>query len=154
MPSTRSRRRIPPGPSPTSRRLAGRPKLFVLDMFPYPSGDGLHVGHPLGYIGTDVFGRFRRMKGYNVLHAMGYDAFGLPAEQYAIETGTHPRVRTEQNIATMRRPASAPGSGARSTALDLHRRRVLLQVDAVDLLADLQFLVRQRTASAPARSQS
>jgi leucyl-tRNA synthetase len=92
----------PAGPLADVERLAGRPKLFLLDMFPYPSGAGLHVGHPLGYIGTDVFGRFRRMKGYNVLHSIGYDAFGLPAEQYAIETGTHPRVRTEQNIATMR----------------------------------------------------
>jgi leucyl-tRNA synthetase len=92
----------PAGPLADESRLAGRPKLFVLDMFPYPSGSGLHVGHPLGYIGTDVFGRFRRMKGFNVLHSIGYDAFGLPAEQYAIDTGTHPRVRTEQNIATMR----------------------------------------------------
>ncbi len=72
-------------------------------MFPYPSGAGLHVGHPLGYIGTDVFGRYRRMKGFNVLHALGYDAFGLPAEQYAIETGTHPQVRTEENVANFRR---------------------------------------------------
>ena len=80
-----------------------KPKYYVLDMFPYPSGAGLHVGHPLGYIGTDVYGRFRRMKGFNVLHALGYDAFGLPAEQFAIETGTHPQVRTEENIATYRR---------------------------------------------------
>ena len=72
-------------------------------MFPYPSGAGLHVGHPLGYIGTDVYGRYRRMKGSNVLHALGYDAFGLPAEQFAIETGTHPQVRTEENVATYRR---------------------------------------------------
>ena len=84
-------------------RVAGRPKLFVLDMFPYPSGTGLHVGHPLGYIGTDVYARFKRMSGHNVLHAMGYDAFGLPAEQHAIATGVHPRVNTETNIATMRR---------------------------------------------------
>ncbi|MEY4372560.1 MAG: Leucine-tRNA ligase, partial [Actinomycetota bacterium] len=93
----------PAGPLADAARLADRPKLFVLDMFPYPSGSGLHVGHPLGYIGTDVFGRFRRMKGYNVLHSIGYDAFGLPAEQYAIQTGTHPRVTTENNIANMRR---------------------------------------------------
>ncbi len=93
----------PAGPLAAPDRLAGRPKLFLLDMFPYPSGAGLHVGHPLGYIGTDVFGRYRRMKGYNVLHALGYDAFGLPAEQYAIDTGTHPRLRTEQNIVTYRR---------------------------------------------------
>jgi len=78
-------------------------KLFVLDMFPYPSGAGLHVGHPLGYIATDTFARFNRMKGRNVLHALGYDAFGLPAEQYAVQTGQHPRVTTEHNIAIMRR---------------------------------------------------
>jgi leucyl-tRNA synthetase len=83
--------------------VAGREKAYVLDMFPYPSGDGLHVGHPLGYIGTDVYARFLRMNGKNVLHALGYDAFGLPAEQYAIQTGQHPRTTTEQNIATMRR---------------------------------------------------
>jgi leucyl-tRNA synthetase len=91
--------------------LGGRPKLFVLDMFPYPSGTGLHVGHPLGYIGTDVYSRFKRMTGYNVLHAMGYDAFGLPAEQYAVQTGQHPRVTTEANIANMRRQFRAMGLG-------------------------------------------
>ncbi|MGQ0830301.1 MAG: leucine--tRNA ligase [Microthrixaceae bacterium] len=79
--------------------VADRPKLYVLDMFPYPSGAGLHVGHPLGYIGTDVYGRYMRMAGHNVLHTLGYDAFGLPAEQYAVQTGTHPRVTTEANIA-------------------------------------------------------
>jgi len=78
-------------------------KLFVLDMFPYPSGAGLHVGHPLGYIATDTFARFNRMKGRNVLHALGYDAFGLPAEQYAVQSGQHPRITTEHNIAIMRR---------------------------------------------------
>ncbi|MDR1151789.1 MAG: leucine--tRNA ligase [Bifidobacteriaceae bacterium] len=81
---------------------AAASKLFVMDMFPYPSGKGLHVGHPLGYIATDVVGRYRRMRGDNVLHAMGYDAFGLPAEQYAVQTGQHPRLTTEQNIAAMR----------------------------------------------------
>lgn len=91
------------GPLADSAKVAGREKLFVLDMFPYPSGAGLHVGHPLGYIGTDVFGRFKRMKGFNVLHALGYDSFGLPAEQHAITTGIHPRVNTESNIANMRR---------------------------------------------------
>ncbi len=83
--------------------VAGRPKAYVLDMFPYPSGAGLHVGHPLGYIGTDVYGRYLRMTGCNVIHTIGYDAFGLPAEQYAVETGQHPRVTTEANIANMRR---------------------------------------------------
>ncbi len=91
--------------------VADRPKLYVLDMFPYPSGAGLHVGHPLGYIGTDVFARFQRMVGRNVLHAMGYDAFGLPAEQFALQTGQHPRVTTEQNIANMRRQLRALGLG-------------------------------------------
>lgn len=82
---------------------AEREKFFMLDMFPYPSGKGLHVGHPLGYIATDVIARFTRMTGKNVLYTMGYDAFGLPAEQYAVATGQHPRVSTEANIANMRR---------------------------------------------------
>ncbi|TBL34113.1 leucine--tRNA ligase [Verrucosispora sp. SN26_14.1] len=77
---------------------SGAEKLYVLDMFPYPSGAGLHVGHPLGYIGTDCYARYQRMAGRNVLHAMGFDAFGLPAEQYAVQTGTHPRTTTEANI--------------------------------------------------------
>ncbi|SDY40812.1 leucyl-tRNA synthetase [Modestobacter sp. DSM 44400] len=91
-------------PNPTGalsegfERVADRPKAFVMDMFPYPSGAGLHVGHPLGYLGTDVTSRFLRMDGHNVLHPMGYDAFGLPAEQYAVQTGQHPRVTTEANI--------------------------------------------------------
>jgi leucyl-tRNA synthetase len=80
-----------------------KPKYYVLDMFPYPSGAGLHVGHPLGYIASDIFARYKRLKGYNVLHPMGYDSFGLPAEQYAIQTGQHPAVTTEANIATYRR---------------------------------------------------
>jgi leucyl-tRNA synthetase len=81
----------------------GTPKLYVLDMFPYPSGAGLHVGHPEGYTATDIFCRFKRMRGFNVLHPMGWDAFGLPAEQYAIDTGTHPAVTTKKNIDTFRR---------------------------------------------------
>ena len=83
--------------------VADRPKAYVLDMFPYPSGVGLHVGHPLGFIGTDVYARYLRMTGHNVVHTMGYDAFGLPAEQFALQTNTHPRVTTEANIANMRR---------------------------------------------------
>ena len=104
-------------PNPTGpladgyERVADRSKLYVLDMFPYPSGAGLHVGHPLGYIGTDVYARYQRMTGHNVLHAMGYDAFGLPAEQYALETGQHPRVTTDENIATMRRQLRRLGLG-------------------------------------------
>src|ERR1700730_14327295 len=104
-------------PNPTGaladgfEKMAGREKLYVLDMFPYPSGAGLHVGHPLGYIGTDVYARFQRMMGRNVLHAMGYDAFGLPAEQFALQTGQHPRVTTERNIATMKRQLRALGLG-------------------------------------------
>jgi len=78
-------------------------KLYVLDMFPYPSGAGLHVGHPEGYTATDIYCRFKRMNGFNVLHPMGWDAFGLPAEQYAIDTGTHPAVTTKKNIETFRR---------------------------------------------------
>jgi len=82
---------------------SAKPKFYVLDMFPYPSGAGLHVGHPLGYIASDIFSRYKRLKGYNVLHPMGYDSFGLPAEQYAIQTGQHPALTTETNINTYRR---------------------------------------------------
>ncbi|SEN63841.1 leucyl-tRNA synthetase [bacterium A37T11] len=81
---------------------ADKPKYYVLDMFPYPSGAGLHVGHPLGYIASDIFSRYKRLKGFNVLHPMGYDSFGLPAEQYAIQTGQHPAITTEVNIARYR----------------------------------------------------
>ena len=77
-------------------------KYYVLDMFPYPSGAGLHVGHPLGYIASDIYTRYKRHKGFNVLHPMGYDSFGLPAEQYAIQTGQHPSITTETNIARYR----------------------------------------------------
>src|SRR4249920_2581205 len=107
--------------------VADRKKLFVLDMFPYPSGAGLHVGHPLGYIGTDVYARFMRMQRHNVLHSMGYDAFGLPAEQCAVQTGQHPRVTTEANIANMRRQLRAlglghdPRRGVATTDVDYYR---------------------------------
>jgi leucyl-tRNA synthetase len=86
-----------------------RQKLYVLDMFPYPSGAGLHVGHPEGYTATDIFCRYKRMKGFNVLHTMGWDAFGLPAEQYAVETGTHPRFTTQKNINRFRQQLQAFG---------------------------------------------
>ncbi|MEZ4845991.1 MAG: leucine--tRNA ligase [Bdellovibrionota bacterium] len=84
-----------------------KPKYYVLDMFPYPSGVGLHVGHPLGYIASDIVARFKRMQGFNVLHPMGFDAFGLPAEQFAIETGTHPEITTKNNIENMRKQLKA-----------------------------------------------
>ncbi len=100
----------PFGPlSDPSSPAAGKQKLYVLDMFPYPSGEGLHVGHPVGYIGTDVYARFMRMNGRNVLHAMGYDSFGLPAEQFAVEHGQHPRATVDANVATMRRQLRALG---------------------------------------------
>jgi leucyl-tRNA synthetase len=86
-----------------------KPKYYVLDMFPYPSGAGLHVGHPLGYIASDIVSRYKRLKGFNVLHPMGYDSFGLPAEQYAIQTGQHPAKTTEENIATYRRQMDSIG---------------------------------------------
>ena len=92
----------PSGDLADDPELAAKPKKFIMDMFPYPSGAGLHVGHPLGYIATDVFARFQRMTGHNVLHTLGFDAFGLPAEQYAVQTGTHPRVSTEANIENMK----------------------------------------------------
>lgn len=92
----------PTGPLAAAGGSVPADKMYILDMFPYPSGAGLHVGHPLGYIGTDVLGRFSRMTGRNVLHTIGYDAFGLPAEQYAVRTGTHPRATTEQNVARYR----------------------------------------------------
>src|SRR6478735_3044880 len=79
-----------------------KPKYYVLDMFPYPSSSGLHVGHPEGYTATDILARYKRAQGFNVLHPMGWDAFGLPAEQYAVKTGQHPRKTTEENIATFR----------------------------------------------------
>ena len=86
-----------------SPRLPRGEKAFILDMFPYPSGDGLHVGHPEGYTATDIVSRFERMRGTSVIHPMGFDAFGLPAEEYAIRTGTPPRESTERNTATFRR---------------------------------------------------
>ena len=84
-------------------------KFYILDMFPYPSGVGLHVGHPLGYIATDIISRYKRMCGFNVLHPMGFDAFGLPAEQFAVEHGVHPRITTENNIDNMLRQLKALG---------------------------------------------
>ncbi|WP_328312865.1 leucine--tRNA ligase [Streptomyces sp. NBC_00442] len=91
--------------------VAARPKKFIMDMFPYPSGAGLHVGHPLGYIATDVYARHQRMTGHNVLHTLGFDAFGLPAEQYAVQTGTHPRISTESNMENMKAQLRRLGLG-------------------------------------------
>ena len=102
--------------------VADRPKAFVMDMFPYPSGAGLHVGHPLGYLGTDVTSRFLRMDGHNVLHPMGFDAFGLPAEQYAVQTGQHPRVTTEANIAAI-------SAQLRRLGVDHDTRRTFATID-------------------------
>eukprot|EP01040_Poterioochromonas_malhamensis_P016443 gene16443-18653_t len=92
-----------------SVRRPGKPKQYILDMFPYPSGAGLHVGHPEGYTATDIMARYYRMKDVDVLHPMGWDAFGLPAEQHAINTGTHPSVTTYQNIATFKRQLKSLG---------------------------------------------
>ena len=104
------------------RNAEGRTAYFAMDMFPYPSGKGLHVGHPLGYLASDVVSRYHRMKGENVLHAMGYDAFGLPAEQYAVQTGQHPRVTTEANIANMSRQLHRMG-------LSFDNRRTFATID-------------------------
>ncbi|MGO1439635.1 MAG: leucine--tRNA ligase [Brevibacterium yomogidense] len=100
------------GPDAAARAdRSERDHVYLMDMFPYPSGRGLHVGHPLGYLATDVYARYHRMRGHNVMHALGYDSFGLPAEQFAVQTGQHPRVTTEENIANMRRQLSRLGLG-------------------------------------------
>src|SRR5436305_6427854 len=88
---------------------SAKPKYYVLDMFPYPSGAGLHVGHPLGYIASDIYARYKRLKGFNVLHPMGFDKFGMPAEQYAIKTGQHPAITTEKNIQNYRQQLGSLG---------------------------------------------
>lgn len=101
----------PSGDLAGDAELAAKPKKFIMDMFPYPSGSGLHVGHPLGYIATDVYARHQRMTGHNVLHTLGFDSFGLPAEQHAVATGTHPRISTEDAIENMRRQLRRLGLG-------------------------------------------
>ena len=92
-----------------TKRRPNKPKKYILDMFPYPSGSGLHVGHPEGYTATDIMARYYRMQDFDVLHPMGWDAFGLPAEQHAINTGTHPAVTTDINIATFKRQLKSLG---------------------------------------------
>jgi leucyl-tRNA synthetase len=96
-------------PDPDAAEVAGKPKFYALDMFPYPSGAGLHVGHPEGYTATDILSRFKRMRGFHVLHPMGWDAYGLPAEQYAVEKNVHPRITTQENIKTFRRQIKSLG---------------------------------------------
>ena len=115
--------------------VAHLPKLFIMDMFPYPSGSGLHVGHPLGYIATDVYSRFKRMTGFNVLHTMGFDAFGLPAEEHARQTGQHPRTNTEANIANMTRQLDRLGLG--------HDKRRAINTTDVDYYRWTQWIFLQ-----------
>ena len=121
--------------APTDGSPVPRDKMFVQDMFPYPSGEGLHVGHPLGYIATDVYARYFRMTGRNVLHALGFDAFGLPAEQYAVQTGTHPRTRTDANIVNFRRQLGRLGLG--------HDQRRSFSTTDVDFYAWTQWIFLQ-----------
>src|SRR6187549_2413757 len=97
-------------PNPGEKNFGSvNPKFYILDMFPYPSGAGLHVGHPEGYTATDILARYKRMRGFNVLHPMGWDAFGLPAEQHAVKTGVHPATNTASNVATFRRQIQSLG---------------------------------------------
>ncbi len=115
--------------------LAAKPKYYILDMFPYPSGAGLHVGHPEGYTATDVLARLKRMQGFNVLHPMGWDAFGLPAERAAMRENIHPAVITQRNIDTFRRQIKRLGFSydwEREISTSIRR---LLPLDAVDLPA-------------------
>ncbi len=142
-----------PAEHPFARRhgLSGRVaaeslprKFYILDMFPYPSGAGLHVGHPEGYTATDILARYQRARGCNVLHPMGWDAFGLPAEQYAIRTGQHPRKTTEANIAVFKRQIKSLGfSYDWSREIDT-TDPALLQMDPMDFPQALQFLVQSR----------
>ena len=120
-------------------------KFYVLNMFPYPSGAGLHVGHPLGYIASDIYARYKRLNGYNVLNPMGYDAYGLPAEQYAIQTGQHPAITTETNINRYREQLDKIGfcfDWERSTYL----RAKLLPLDTMGFSKDVWLLLRQHIA--------
>ena len=116
-------------------------KFYVLNMFPYPSGAGLHVGHPLGYIASDIYARYKRSCGYNVLNPMGYDAYGLPAEQYAIQTGQHPAVTTETNIARYREQLDKIWLLFRLGPRGAHLRSSILSLDTVGLRTDVQPLL-------------
>lgn len=124
-----------------------KPSYYVLDMFPYPSGAGLHVGHPLGYIASDIYARYKRLQGYNVLHPMGYDAFGLPAEQYAIQTNRHPEETTRVNIARYREAAGQHWLWLRLEPSGGDLRSRVLQVDAVGLHTALPPLLRHSDRS-------
>ena len=126
-----------------------KPKFYVLDMFPYPSGEGLHVGHLEGYTATDIIARYKRMKGFNVLHPMGWDAFGLPAEQFAIKTGLHPSVATARNIDRFKSQLSKIGFSYDWNTRSQYDRSRLLQVDSVDFFEIVQFLVRSRNEGSP-----
>ena len=133
----------PVGPLADPEGVASRgPKLFILDMFPYPSGTGLHVGHPLGFTGTDVYARYQRMAGRNVLYTMGFDAFGLPAEQFAVQTGHPPGDHHGRQHRHLPPPDPPARVEPRPAALDRHHGPRLLPVDAVDLHPDLRVLVR------------
>ena len=142
----RSTRRLPR----RGCRSRARKKLYALDMFPYPSGDGLHVGHPEGYTATDIVCRAARMQGKSVMHPMGFDAFGLPAEEHAIKTGEHPRIQTEKNIANVSPAAEVARLLVRLGPRAGDDRRRILPLDAVDLSADLRHVVRRRAAARPA----
>ena len=124
-----------------------KPKFYILDMFPYPSGAGLHVGHPEGYTATDIVARYKRMCGFNVLHPMGWDAFGLPAEQYAIKTGQHPAITTRDNIAKFKAQLKQHRLLLRLGPRGQHDRSALFQMDAVDFPEALQFLVQSGDAT-------
>ena len=131
----------PAGPLADPGAVAGRPKLFLLDMFPYPSGAGLHVGHPLGYIGTDVYGRYRRMKGFNVLTPWATTPSACPPSSTPSRPAPTPGPHRE-NVANYRRQLAPARPGPRRPAVDLHDRRELLPLDPVDLPEDLRVLVR------------